>query len=83
MSGQRGTHPSSGANVEEDAFILGTLDVGGTPLVTTSYLFHEGDDDWFVFTAPANGTVVIDWDHSAVSSGPNGLCRLSTPCQGC
>lgn len=61
------------ANTEEDAFDLGVI-ASGVPSVSTGYVFHEGDDDWFKFTAPAGGgTVDITWDHSAISSAATGI----------
>ena len=45
-----------------------------SPVIVSSYVFHEGDNDWFLFTAPtANGIVDIVWNHTPISSGANGI----------
>ena len=61
------------ADNKTEANDLGLLDVG-TPLNAEGYVFHDGDDDWFKFTAPMLGvSATIEWNHTDVSSGVNGI----------
>lgn len=61
------------AEVPEEASDLGVLDGVTSPIAADGYLFHDGDKDWFQFTAGATGDITVDWDHSNISSGVNGI----------
>lgn len=61
------------AETPEDAHNLTVLNGGTSPITLNGYLFHDGDKDWFKFTAPpGGGDVQVDWDHTAIS-GANGI----------
>ena len=83
VGGLEDTQPGGlpAANTEETAYDLGAL-AQGTPETIDSYLFHEGDDDWFKFTPAVSGTVTVDWNHTLVSTSIGAYDASTNPLGG-